>query len=161
MANVKHAEQAHHIVKAPRAFQAIAAKHNQLAKAHAGIEAGYGIVVQKSQGNTRISVIPSTVADIVGQVISGGGTTTELHYNDGVIQIDIDGFGINIAILSGAGFGYTWSIAQDGVQRISGGGSATLVIDPNEINYNMSIKEWAVCNSGTPANASFISSDPH
>ncbi len=147
----------HHITRAPKAFQAIAAKHNSLAKAHAGLEAGYGIVVQKSQGNTRISVIPSAIADIAGQVLAGA-PLNELHFDDGTITIDIDSGGV-IMNFTGTSTSVQMSSATGSLRMINSSGKV-IDLQPEDTAHNMFFTDIAVCDSGTPKTMTILGCTP-
>lgn len=72
------------------------------------------------------------------------------------ITIDADG----IKVLNASSGNYA-KISEAGVITVyDSSGAKTLTIDPEAVTQNMSVKTWDVCNSGTPASALVLASDP-
>ena len=184
------------IHSAPLALKHFAEQHNALVDLISSMEGALGLDVQithrpkplahaksrqksKVKDNVRGKILLTlnpTALQGVQQPASGGGTTSELHFNDGATKIDVDGtvqgikselvlFPGNYGLLNtdqvyivntGVGNAY---LSASGL-FIAKNGGLTFSIDVSALTQNMGIKTISVCNSGSPASMLVLGSDP-
>lgn len=109
---------------------------------------------------------------------TGGGSSvaTELHFNNGVTQIDVDANGVKVTELATGRFvqlessgTFTFSdfasntirMTDDGLQIYNAGAPAAVEIFFAALARNMAIRTIDVCDSGSPAYMDIIGSEPY
>lgn len=163
------------VTTAPLALAPTAQSHNALVALIESMVGDNGVKVTVSEGRILIELSGTKGPGNSNSGSSGGGGGTpfnnELHYDDGTIQIDIDGDGISVTAS-----GNTFTIDDDGILQwtngtnsvvIEGddiqitGTSGALTIGFSDITRSMGIKTISVCDSGTAKSMDIIASDPY
>lgn len=151
------AESSLKIESAPGSLASFAAAHNALVDLIKTARGTGGVKVFASDG--RILIDGSGVSVTAGD--SPSTTASTLYYNNGTVEITIGAVGISMTMLwSGDNILFDASTGAFEMFDVSSGNS--LVINPADMFYgNYAMREFTVCNSGSPENRRFLASEPY
>ncbi len=125
------------ITSAPAFLVAFAQRINKLQEQRKKITGGPGIEVKVSSGNTVISALDGTGG--------GGGTSDELHFNDGTIDIDIDENGIKLLNIASGDYAKMYTTGALGVFSPTGS-TKEVLISPSDGSLDITNGSISVTN---------------
>jgi hypothetical protein len=141
------------------------------------LQAGPGVNIAKAKGNTLVRTRASNQSPSAGSegaaidVIGGDGKLNKVPKHSTWATpstypslVRVGASGANVTQMDGSEIlarnnGSTVYVAIT-YSRIELVGAHTLAIDESDLSHDMGIKTWDVCDSGSPAQAKFLSSDP-
>lgn len=142
------------IKKSPKAFKRFKNAHNALVKLLLAMQGYGGIEVKATKGKIIISTRQSMLN-------GGSAATNELHYNDGSVQIDIDGWGVKVANLSAGNGDYVGLNWNGWFMAYNGAANKTLTLKASDVTHDMGIKEIDVCDAGVAKKMLVLASAPY
>lgn len=109
------------------------------------------------KGGIKITVSDSRLTIDATNVTATASNTSELHFSNGLITIDIDAAGIKLANVATGDY---VQITPTGSLVMSDASSGnTLTINQADMFYgNYTMREFTICSSGSPANVRMLSS---